>query len=304
MSSHPPIILFTYNRPQHTLQTLKSLQKNTLRDKSKLYIFTDAPKSTNDQPQVDEVRQIITQEKWCKEVHIIQRETNYGLAKNIIEGVTEIVNQYGKVIVLEDDLVLSPGFLTYMNQALNLYQDTPEVMQISGHVPPIKLKRYSSTTFFYNKIATWGWGTWADSWQKLNTDTAYLLEQIKINNQIQEFNADGAYDFIEHLEANIEGKINTWAIKWQASVFLAKGLCLYPKKSLVRNIGFDNSGEHCGYSKLHLKQKIVGQLDIQKIPIEELSFIRQALNYHYYQLTLPPSFFEKVKTKVGKLLRI
>lgn len=304
MENLAPVVLFVYKRPRHTLQTLESLYDNPLSTQSSVYIFTDAAKSTQDQALVNQVRKIIKQKQWCKEVHIIERINNFGLAKNIIEGVTQIVQQFGKVIVLEDDLMVSPGFLTYMNQALELYQNEPQVMQISGHTPPINIRNYPRNTFFYNKIATWGWGTWADSWQKLNTDATYLLEQIKINSQTQEFNADGAYNFIEHLEANIQERINTWAIKWQASVFLAKGLCLYPKKSLVRNIGFDNSGEHCGYSKTHLKQKIINQLNIQKIAIEELPFIRQAMNQHYHRITLPPSFFERVKSKVERLLRI
>ena len=298
-----PIVLFVYKRPEHTLQTLESLHQNPLSGQSSLYIFADAAKSDQDQASVNQVREIIRQKQWCKEVHIIERAHNFGLAKNIIEGVTQIVQQFGKVIVLEDDLVVSSSFLHYMNQALQAYQHQAQVMQVSGHVPPIKFNNYSPDTFFYNKIATWGWGTWASAWQQLNTDTSYLLEQIKTTGQTIAFNADGAYDFIAHLEANIQGTLNTWAIKWQASVFLKQGLCLYPGTSLVRNIGFDNSGEHCGHSTLYLTQKIAEKINFEPITVEELPQVRKVMTKHYEQLAVPPSWLQRLKTKALVFIR-
>ena len=303
MLNYSPIILFVYKRPHHTLRTLESLRKNDLSEQSSLYIFSDGAKSGQDQASVAEVRQVIRQKQWCKEVHIMERPTNFGLARNIIEGVSQIIDRFGKVIVLEDDLVISPGFLRYMNQALDLYQEQPKVMQISGHTPPIKLKKYLHDTLFYNKISSWGWATWARAWQKLNLDTQYLLEQIEATGQTAAFNADGTYNFTEHLEANLQGTINTWAIKWQASVFLSQGLCLYPRQSLVRNIGCDNSGEHCGYLELYLRQKMAKKIEVEPIPLKELPQVRQALAQHYYQLTVAPTWFQQFKTKVRRVLR-
>ncbi len=303
MNNLAPIILFVYKRAHHTLRALESLRKSDLSEQSSLYIFSDDAKSVQDQASIAEVREIIRQKQWCKEVQIIERLGNFGLAKNIIEGVSQIIDQFGKVIVLEDDLVISPDFLRYMNQALDLYQEQPKVMQISGHTPPIKLNKYPQDTFFYNKISSWGWATWARAWQKLNLDTQYLLTQIEATDQNAAFNADGTYNFTEHLEANLRGTINTWAIKWQASVFLAQGLCLYPRQSLVRNIGCDNSGEHCGYLELYLRQKMANKIEVEPIPLNELPQVRQAMTQHYYQLTVAPTWFQQFKTKVRRVLR-
>ncbi|OJJ19296.1 hypothetical protein BKI52_21010 [marine bacterium AO1-C] len=298
-----PIALFTYKRPQHTLQTLESLQNNELGKLSSLYIFSDAAKSSQDQVQVNQVKQIIRQKQWCNEVHIIERESNYGLAKNIIEGITQMVNQFGKVIVLEDDIVTSSGFLTYMNQALDLYQNTPEVMHISAYLPPIDTHEVQQDTFFFNQTSCWGWGTWKSAWEKFIPDPVTLYQQVKIANHISRFNMDNSYDFMSHLKANLEGSLHTWAIKWYASVFLEKGLCLHPKISLTRNIGFDNTGEHCVYSKEYLEQKITDEILVTPISIAENKIIRQKIATYNRNQSKPPTFRELLKNKIRNYLK-
>jgi hypothetical protein len=274
-----------------------------LSDQSPLYIFADAPKNTVDQANVDKVKQVIKQQQWCKDVIIIERVTNFGLAKNIIEGVSQVVQEYGKVIVLEDDIVTSTGFLAYMNQALDLYADEPQVMHVSGHLPPVKMPKQLPDTFFFKKTSCWGWGTWSTAWVKLNTDAQYLLEQIKVQDKVTMFNIDNSYNFIEHLEANIEGRLDTWAIKWQASVFLQEGLCLYPKKSLTRNIGFDGSGEHCVYSDLHLYQTIANNIEVNKIALEESTDARKRIVAFNYKQSKPASFLQRIGNRLHKYIR-
>lgn len=298
MATLAPIVLFAYNRPIHTQKVLQSLQQNDLSQESVLYVFVDAAKTLEAQEQVSQVKQIIKQTQCCKEVIIIEREKNYGLVKNIIEGVTQVVQQHGKVIVLEDDIVTSRGFLTYVNQALDLYADEPKVMHISGHLPPVQMPKQLPDTFFFKKTSCWGWGTWATAWQKLNTNTNELLDKVNASGKAKAFNIDGSYNFMSHLEANIEGTLNTWAIKWQASVFLQDGLCLYPKKSLTRNIGFDGSGEHCVYSDLHLHQSMATNIVVDKIKLEESVEARKKIVAFNYKQSKPASFLQRVKNKL------
>lgn len=242
-----PIVLFVYNRPWHTKQTLEALAKNELADESILYIFADGAKenATPEQLQkIQEVRQVILSKQWCKEVHIEEKEKNWGLADSIVDGVTRIVNQYGKIIVLEDDIVTAKGFLKYMNDALILYENEGKVMHISGYMFPIKSKL--PDTFFLYQTSSWGWATWARAWKNLEINDSLILSKIKQKNLVDKFNIDNTYNYVQFLENNISKINKTWAIKWYGNVFLQNGLCLFPSQSLVRNIGFDGSGENCG----------------------------------------------------------
>ena len=175
-----PIVLFVYNRPQHTLKTLEALMQNELAEMSELFIFCDGPKADatkQDQVRINEVRELVKKKNWCKKVIIRESHANKGLADSIVAGVTEIVNRYGKIIVLEDDIVTSKGFLKYMNEALNLYEDEPKVMQISGFMVPSKVEL--DETGFFRCPASWGWGTWSLSWKRCsNTNPKDLLRGI------------------------------------------------------------------------------------------------------------------------------
>jgi FkbM family methyltransferase len=243
MKNPAPIILFVYNRLWHTQQTVEALQNNELAAKSDLYIYADGAKTEID-PKVEEVRAYIRSIGGFKSVSIIEREKNWGLADNIIDGVTNIVNKYGKIIVLEDDIITSRGFLRYMNDALQVYENEEKVMHVSGYMFPVKRKM--PATFFYNTASCWGWATWARAWKYYNNDAKYLLDELYNNNQEITFDLNGAYKFTDQLISNIGGNIKTWAVKWYASFFLQNGLALHPYPSLTNNIGFDGSGVHCG----------------------------------------------------------
>jgi hypothetical protein len=276
-----PIVLFVYNRPSHTSKTLDALKLNELADESLLYIYSDGPKqnATEDQlKKIDEVRDIIRSKKWCKEVNIIESKKNKGLADSIINGVTEIVNQYGKVIVLEDDIVTSKGFLKYMNEALILYQNELQVMHISGYIFPVKGKL--PTTFFYRQTSCWGWATWSDRWSFLNTCASELLDDLNNSGKIEYADIDGTNQFLNQLNANIEGKIKTWAVLWHFSVFMSDGLSLHPKNSLVKNIGHDGSGVHCSENKF-FNSKLVNYIKLKKIKITDYRKIYKKLEEFY-----------------------
>jgi hypothetical protein len=245
MLKKAPILFFTYKRPDHTRQALQSLAQNEGSQESELFIFCDAPKRAEDEEAVRQVREVIRTQQWCGKVHIIERETNMGCANSIISGVTEICEKYGRVIVLEDDLVLSPFFLDYMNRALDLYEDNPQVMQISGHMFPVNLD-VETDAVFLPFSTSWGWATWQRSWKYFDPGMSGYA-QLTSNKKLRyKFDLNGSYPYFKMLEEQIDGKIDAWCIRWYLSTFLLGGLTLYPTQSLVSNIGFDGSGTHCG----------------------------------------------------------
>lgn len=265
-----PIVLFVYNRPEHTRKTLETLMANELADRSELIVFADGPKQNaceNDLIKIEEVRGIIREKPWCKSVEIIESKLNKGLADSIIEGVTRIVNEFGKIIVLEDDIVTSPGFLNYMNDALNFYENEEKVMHISGYM-------YQNTTnlpetFFFNVPLCWGWATWERAWQNFNTNTQQLYDHFEKLDRWKEFNKFGGNYLKSQLVANMTGDLKTWFIKWHASCMIKNGLTLFPRQSLVSNIGFDNSGEHCESSDKFMHKDLAPAIFVKKIKLKE-----------------------------------
>jgi len=263
-----PIVLFVYARPWHTEQTLKALEQNTLAKDSILYIYADGAKENAPKEQLEKIQQVrqLIRQKWnFKEIHIVERDRNWGLADNIIDGVTEIVNKHGKIIVLEDDLVTSPYFLDYCNQGLDLYKDTQNVYAINAFQFPLPIDEFDT---FLCPLATssWGWATWADKWE--------VFERIpKYKNLIQQNeHLKRRFNFADYDYASMLDNPKSWAIRWYYSVFLRNGLGVFPTKSLVQNIGFDGSGENCG-------------VDLMKIDIfknkPEFS-ISEEINMEYY----------------------
>jgi hypothetical protein len=244
-----PIALFVYNRPTHTRQAVEALQSNTLAKESDLIIFSDAPKSEMQAEAVREVRKYIHQIDGFKSIAIVERGTNYGLARSIIDGVTSVVNERGRIIVLEDDLVVSPVFLAYMHSALEKYSDEPRVMQISGNMFPVLHPDALPKTFFCRVTTSWGWATWDRAWRKFEPDAKKLADMITTQKLRKEF--DSGYDYFQMLTMQGRAEIDSWAIRWYASVFLSGGLCLHPSLSLVSNIGHDGSGVHCGSSSIY-----------------------------------------------------
>ena len=249
MSSTPaPIALFVYNRPDHVLKTVSALQANPLARTSPLYVFSDGPNGSQDVAAVRAVRHFVKSVTGFDKISVRQQPKNLGLARSVITGVTELSAAYGRVIVLEDDLVVAPGFLTFMNQALDRYQNDQQVMQVSGYMFPVERPKRLGQTFFCRVPTSWGWATWARAWERLNLDSTRMLESLQTPDRRDAFNLNGAYPYLEHLTQQAEGKLDVWGVRWYASMFIAGGLCLYPGQSLVQNIGMDGTGKHCGRS--------------------------------------------------------
>ncbi len=264
MQSLAPIALFVYNRPDHTRRTISYLQKNLLAEDSRLFIFSDGAKTGFDQTKVNEVRALIKQTDGFKSVKIIESQENQGLANAIISGVTQLVQEYGKVIVFEDDLLSSPFTLRYFNDALQRYFNNEKVMHIGAYMYPLADKNLPET-FFYRAATSWGWATWDRAWKNFNPDIDDLMNQFS-KPQIRQFSIEGTMNFWKQMREFKSGKNNSWAIRWYASVFLAGGLTLNPSKSLIHNIGHDGSGVHS--NKEDMYQVNLARKPVQFFPAE------------------------------------
>ena len=243
-----PIALFVYNRPAHLARTIQALRDNPLAQQSRLYIYSDGPKTPRDEPAVAQVRQVIRRSDGFAEITIREQINNIGLGRSIIGGVTELAARYGSVIVLEDDLVVAPGFLTFMNQALEHYEHASRVMTVSGYLFPVEHPEHLASTFFFPVPASWGWGTWHRAWKQFEHDSTRLLAGLRAKLDQDIFDVDEAYPYFTQLKLHADGKLDVWGVRWYASMFAANGLCLYPGQSLVQNIGMDGSGMHCNRS--------------------------------------------------------
>jgi len=301
-----PVALFVYNRPEHTLQTLSYLGKNKLISSSELFIFCDGPKAQETEASranILEVRRLAGNAKFAKHTHVVAREENRGLAASITGGVTQLTNEFEKVIVLEDDLVTSPGFLEFTNQALDLYENEPRMMHISAYMfPQVRLpfRKSLPDTFAMRMMACWGWGTWKRAWTHFQPSADDLLNKIRAEGLMDRFNLDGASrSFERQLALNQEKKMNTWAIKWYASILLANGLCLFPKNSLVKNTGNDGSGENSGYSQIYEQQWMAEGTAVHKVPMAENAEALRRTRWFYRFLENEKSLADKVIEKLN-----
>lgn len=277
-----PIVIFVYNRPEHTRRTVEALKKNALAQESDLIIFSDAPKSETQAEMVREVRLYIRQIDGFKSVAFVERDANLGLARSIIDGVATTVNKYGRIIVLEDDMVTSPYFLTYMNEALEKYAGEDRVACIHGYVFPVV--QPLPEAFFLPGADCWGWATWRRGWACFNSDGQFLLEELKRRKLIHAFDFDSTYPFFKMLEGQIKGENDSWAVRWYASAFLAGKLTLYPGRSLVHNIGNDNSGTHCGNATEYDVKLSGSPIKLNNISIEPSQRGRHAFEDFFRQI--------------------
>ncbi len=292
-----PIVLFVYNRPRHLRQTVEALQKNDLANESELFIFSDGAKPGAEE-KVKEVREYIKTIKGFKKITIIEREKNWGLANNIIDGVTRIVNEYGKIIVLEDDLVTSPYFLKFMNEALEMYKDEEKVASIHGYIYPID---DLPDTFFIRGADCWGWATWKEKWKIFESDGKKLLNEVKRRNLQKEADFNGSYGYTKMLEDQTKGKNNSWAIRWYFSAFLKDMLTLYPEKSYVKNIGFDKEGTHCKTETNIFDTELNDKFILNKIEVKENLDARRKMEE--YLRNNQQNIFLKIKLKFKWLFK-
>ena len=241
MNNSAPVIIFCYRRNIEEL--IESLLQNKEAEHSNLFIFSDGYKSDKDKENVLFVRKFIKKIKGFKSIKIYESGMNQGLANSIIEGVNLIVNNFGKAIILEDDLIVSRFFLNFMNQALNFYQEDKKIWSISGYSPPLlSLKDYEKDVYLSVRSSSWGWATWLNRWNKVDWVIKDFNHLKKDKNKIDNFNL-GGNDLFKMLELQYYGKINSWAIRWCYAQFLNSSYSVTPKISMVKNIGFNDGFE-------------------------------------------------------------
>ncbi|MBD3588349.1 glycosyltransferase [Bacteroides sp. GM023] len=294
-----PILLFVYNRPEHVRQCIASLQANELAAQSPLFIYSDAAKTPESREGVEQTRRFIRDIDGFASVTIIEREQNWGLARSIIDGVTTQVNHFGRVIVMEDDLIAAPFFLQFMNDTLETYKDEPRV----GHIQGCDFTQDTSLpdTFLIKWTGSWGWGTWDRAWKLFNPNGKELLQQLEERNLTHRFDFNSTYGYTRMLRRQIEGKNNSWAIRWNASLFLADILSLNAGRSLIRNTGFDGSGTNCGGGGLYDSTLWLNPLPVKKLsPIEENEKAREAFVRYYHRTNC---FMAKAIRRIKRTLK-
>jgi hypothetical protein len=280
-----PIALFVYRRPDHLVRTVDALRANAEADQSELFIFSDAAKNEATAADVTEVRRLLPTVTGFKTIDVVRRDRNFGLASNITAGVSAVLECHDSVIVLEDDLVVSPFFLRFMNAALSQYRDEPRVGSISGYCYP--LDRPVGETFFIRGADCWGWATWRDRWRVYNPDGRELLAQLRSRVLTDAFDFGGAMGFTRMLEEQIAGKNDSWAVRWHASCFLRDLLILYPGRSLAVNIGHDGTGTHStGPSRAFDVVLSADPVEVGGIAVEESGPGRDAIR-HFFRATQP-----------------
>lgn len=239
-----PICLFTYNRLNETKKTVAALQKNNLAAHSKLFIFSDGAKNKNAFDKVNNVREYIKTITGFKSIEVFESEDNKGLANSIIEGVSKVINEYGKVIVLEDDLITSPNFLNFMNEGLSFYNNNNQIFSISGYTMNLpSLKNNDKDYYLGYRASSWGWATWLNKWENIDWEVkGYNKFKWNIIDKFKFMR--GGSDMPLMLKRQMNGKIDSWAIRWCYHQFRNNLFTVYPTKSKVISIGFGEDATH------------------------------------------------------------
>ena len=293
-----PVALFVYNRPDHLGQVYEALARNPEAPASALFVFSDAPKSDSALLAVSEVRKLARRLHGFKSIDVVEQSTNLGIARSIIDGVSRLTAEFGRVIVLEDDLLPGPHFLRYMNDALQRYADDERVISIHAYSYPVQAGL--PDTFFLRGADCWGWATWKRGWDLFEPDGRRLLAALEAQGRTREFDFDGSYPYTQMLRDCIAGRNDSWAIRWYASAFLRDKLTLYPGSSQVQNIGADGSGMHVGETMLFEHAEWGRALDVGEIPVQESAEARRA--FATYLAGLRPSVAARVLRRLKRLV--
>ncbi len=299
MSDLAPVVMFVYDRLEQTKKSIHALQNNYLAKETSLYIYSDGAKNSNSTEDVMKVREFINNIIGFKKISITERANNFGLADSLIDGITTVVNEYGKLIVLEDDLITSRYFLNYMNDALNIYEDSLQVGSISGYAYPLKNMPKS---YFINKIESWGWGTWKDRWELFEPNGKILLKELFEKKQLKRVNFNNSFKYSDMLKQQVNKENDSWAIRWYISLFLKENLTLYPGKTFVQNIGFGDDGTHTKVGG-EVYHKGLNNLEepLEKIEVSECMDSRKKIENFYFSLKL--NFLQRIKRKIRNFIR-
>lgn len=302
-----PVVIFAYKRLNKTKKCLESLLTNGNEvAETNVFLFVDGPKNEKDKQAVNDVRNFVStweHQKCFKSFHITFRECNVGLANNVIAGVTEVINQYQKVIVLEDDLILSPMFLKYMNQALDYYEADDKIWSIAGYTPSLQsLKNYRHDVWLGYRASSWGWATWKDRWETVDWSMSDYEDFLRDKDKKRLFSRGGA-DMLGMLEMQMNGYLDSWAIRWCYAQSMQNKYTVFPKVSYIINDGHDGSGMHSGTKNMKGAKMLSDTLATFE-PVE----INSRITKEYYYLWAD-TLWRKIRRNFGmrgikKVLRI
>jgi hypothetical protein len=244
MKKLAPICLFTFDRLEETIKTVEALKKNHLASSSELYVFSDGAKNESSEKKVLEVRKYLQTINIFKKVTIYEAKDNKGLANSIIAGVSQVIERYGRVIVLEDDLVTSPNFLDFMNESLNFYEKNDKIFSISGYTFNLpSLENYPKDYYLGVRASSWGWGTWQDKWEDVDWEVkSYKIFRNSVSQQLKFMK--GGSDMPRMLRRQMNADIDSWAIRWCYHQFLNDKLTVFPTTSKIKSIGFGDNATH------------------------------------------------------------
>ena len=300
MSNLAPIVFFVYNRPVHTARTIEHLKQNIGAQDSELFIFSDGAKKQASEENVKKTREIIHSIQGFKKVYIFEKLQNAGLANSVIAGVSEIINQYGKAIVVEDDLITSPNFLPFMNAALNKYESQQQIFSISGYSYPVQVpSNYKQEVYLARRGSSWGWACWADRWNTIDWEVEDFNLLVNDKKQKLAFNEIGD-DMFDMLQKQQNKTIDSWAIRFAYAAYKNNTYHILPVVSKVQNIGHDNSGRH---SKRTSKFEVIldNRNAVNELP--DTVAYNEDINQQIYDL-MKYSFIKKVKKTVRKIFKI
>ena len=286
-----PVALFAWQRPSHTERVLCSLAANTEARQTDVLAFIDGPRHAREAERVDQVIDLVgSAASEFRSLSIQVSPENKGLSRAITSGVTHVLWDYERVIVVEDDIVVSRSFLAYMNDHLDLYADSPSVASIHGYIYPHSFDL--PTTFFIAGADCWGWATWRRAWEHYRSDGSALLQELTKRDLLATFDFGGTAGYVDMLRDQIAGRNDSWAVRWYASTFLDGMFTLYPGRSLATNIGGDGSGNHGGLSGAFDVEISHDPVPPVRIPIEESLTGRAAFS----------EFFASQRFRVGPAL--
>jgi Glycosyltransferase like family 2 len=241
--TYAPVVLFCFNRPRHLARTIDSLIACPEFGSSELFVYVDGPRNAADNQAVAAVRDVLAS-RLPETATVVARPSNVGLARNIVEGVDALCASHGRVIVIEDDLLLDRRFLTFMNDALDRYCDEPRVYQVAGHTFETPAFSRGEDAVLLPWPTSWGWATWKRAWAHFDPRATGWEELARDRSLRRRFNLDNAYDYATMLERQMGGFIQSWAVRWYWTLFRADALAVYPPFTLVENAGFDGTGTH------------------------------------------------------------
>lgn len=292
------ILLFAHKRPQHLQATLNALSNNISAGSLPLRVYVDGARNPNEVSAVSDVVKAAKSAHGFRNVSVVTRDSNHGLYDSLTSGISEAFNEYDAVLVFEDDILTSPYALQFLLDGLEVYKDASEVCSIHAYTPPIV--KDLPNTFFLRGSDCWGWATWRDQWQSYRHDASEMAREIKRLGLIHEFNLNGNYPYYRMLRDRANGKNNSWAICWHASCFLSNKLTLYPGRSLVKNIGLDYSGEHCGPSDIMNSSLSPTPIILEPIKTEVDQWVFDIYSSHF-QKSVFKRFYKAAKVLIKNI---